>query len=272
VNKLKWDKKIAVVRSLVEGNSVRSTERITSVHRDTVMRVLVEVGTDCARMLDQRMRAIRCRSIEVDEIWTFVRKKQRVLRGDEKFDPTIGDQYVYVAFDPESKLVPCYFVGKRNGTSTVRFIADLQRRISGRIQITSDGFDCYPDAIERAWGSAVDYAKLVKIYEADHPGPGRYSPPRVTEAVSTVVQGRPDPDRVCTSYVERNNLTIRTMQRRFTRLALGFSKKLENLKAAVALHFAYYNFCWTPRTLRITPAMAAGLVESVWTVEKLLER
>jgi IS1 family transposase len=270
MNVLKPEKKLAVLSALVEGNSIRSTERMTGVHRDTIMRLTVEVGQGCLALMDRSMRDLSCRYLEVDEIWTFVQKKQLRLKAHEKRNKRIGDQYAFVALDAESKLIPCFRVGKRDGTTAARFLRDLEGRLSGRIQLTTDGFSAYIDAAWSAWGADVDFAQLVKMYEAQNPGPGRYSPPRVSEVVSTRITGSPDPERVCTSYVERQNLTIRMACRRFTRLTNAFSKKLENLKAALALHFAYYNFVRIHRSLRVTPAMAAGVTSHVWTLGDLL--
>jgi len=270
VNVLRMEKRLAVVTALVEGNSIRSTERMTGVHRDTIMRVLVDVGENCRALMDQKMRNLSCRNVEVDEVWTFVRKKQLRLRAAEKLDRTIGDQYTFVAIDADTKLIPCFEVGKRDGETTERFISGLQGRLARRIQLTADGFGPYVEAVEHAWGANVDFAQLVKVYEAENPGPGRYSPPKVQEVVSTVINGNPDPARVCTSYVERQNLTIRMACRRFTRLTNAFSKKLDNLKAVLALHFAYYNFVRVHRTLRVTPAMAAGVSDRVWRLGEVI--
>jgi len=268
---LKTEKQIAVISRLVEGNSVRSIERMTGVHRDTILRLLVRVGDGCASLLDRTMQNLPCRIFEVDEIWTFVGKKQMRLNADERRNPALGDQYTFVALDAETKLIPAFTVRKRDGRTAKRFMMDLQSRLRGRVQITSDGFTPYVDAVEVAWGTDVDYAQLVKMYEAVHAGPGRYSPPRISEVVSTVINGDPNPARISTSYVERQNLTIRMACRRFTRLTNAFSKKIENLRAALARHFAYYNFVRIHRTLRVTPAMAAGVTDTLWTVKDLVE-
>jgi len=270
MNILKSEKKLAVLSALVEGNSIRSTERMTGVHRDTIMRLTVEVGRGCLALMDRTMHDLSCRYLEVDEIWTFVQKKQLRLKAHEKRNHRIGDQYAFVALDAESKLIPCFRVGKRDGLTARRFLHDLEGRLAHRIQLTTDGFSAYVDAVWNAWGADIDFAQLVKMYEAEHPGPGRYSPPRVSEVVSTTITGSPDPGRVCTSYVERQNLTIRMACRRFTRLTNAFSKKLENLKAALALHFAHYNFVRVHGSLRVTPAMAAGVSDRIWSLADLL--
>lgn len=272
MNCLKMEKKLAVISALVEGNSIRSTERMTGVHRDTIMRLLVTVGEKCSEILDQNLKGFHSKLIEADEIWTFVKKKERRLTDAEKLNPELGDQYVFVALDAETKLVPTFLVGKRDGETALQFMMDLQARLTGngRIQLTTDGLRAYIDAVEQTFGADIDYAQLVKLYSAENPGPGRYSPPRVSEVVSTVINGKPDPSRICTSYVERQNLTMRMAIRRFTRLTNAFSKKLANLKAALALHFAHYNFVRIHRTLRVTPAMQAGVTGRLWELSDLI--
>jgi IS1 family transposase len=271
MNTLKPEKKLAVLSALVEGNSIRSTERMTGVHRDSIMRLLVQVGDRCQAIMDERMQGFDCRLIQADEIWTFCRKKEQRLDDEERDNPELGDQYVFVALDPETKLIPTFLVGKRDTATAHRFTHALRACLNGngRIQLTTDGLRAYLTAVEEAFGNDVDYAQLVKMYGSEPAGDGRYAPPRVTEVVSTPITGNPDPARICTSHVERQNLTIRMMCRRFTRLTNAFSKKLENLKAALALHFAYYNFCRIHATLRVTPAMAAGITDRVWGLEDL---
>jgi IS1 family transposase len=273
MNVLSQARQIQILNALVEGVSIRSTERMTQTHRDTIMRLLVSVGERCQHLLDQRLQGFKCEHLQLDEIWTFVRKKERRLSALEQLNPEIGDQYVFVAIDAETKLIPSFLVGKRDGHTALLFMMDLYQRLTGngRIQLTTDGFYAYLEAIEHTFGADVDYAQLVKIYAAIDAGPGRYSPPRVSETVSTVIQGSPDPDHISTSYVERQNLTMRMAMRRFTRLTNAFSKKLANLKAALALHFAHYNFMRVHRTLRVTPAMEAGITHHVWTWEELVQ-
>jgi IS1 family transposase len=272
VNILPFERQFQIISALVEGNSIRSTERMVGVHRDTIMRLLVRVGERCQVILDERMHGFHSRLIQADEIWTFVGKKEGHLSREECLNPAIGDQYVFVALDAETKLVPTFTVGKRDGRTALAFLTDLQHRLTGngRIQLTTDGFRAYLDAVDSTFGSNIDFAQLVKIYAAVNPGPGRYSPPRVAEVVSTTIQGNPDQAHVSTSYVERQNLTMRMAIRRFTRLTNAFSKKLDNLKAALALHFAHYNFVRVHRSLRITPAMAAGITDRIWTWQDLL--
>jgi IS1 family transposase len=272
MNSLPIQKQIQVIHALVEGNSIRSTERMFSVHRDTIMRLLVRVGGRCQRVLDTQMRELHGRYYEMDEIHTYVRKHNRMLSEEEKQDHSLGDQYVFIALDAETKLVPTFRIGKRTGQTALDFVQDFRTRLksNGRIQLSTDGLAAYIDAVERSFGSNIDYAQVVKVFASVTPGFERYSPPRVAEVVSTTIKGNPDERHISTSYVESQNLTMRQSIRRFTRLTTGYSKKLENLKAAVALHFAHYNLIRIHSTLRMTPAMAAGISDHLWTWEELL--
>jgi IS1 family transposase len=271
MNRLSLDRRTQIINCLVEGNSIRSTERMTNTHRDTVMRLMVEVGNGCAALANEQMRNLPCQRIEVDEIWSYVGKKQMHLKqGDDR--RRLGDQWTFVALDPDTKLVPAYRVGKRTRESAVAFMADLSERLSNRVQISSDSLRSYVDAVERAFGTNADYGQIVKFYDAEPIGPGRYAPPRVTSVVRTVISGSPDQKHISTSLVERQNLTMRMSMRRFTRLTNAFSKKLENLQAAVALHFAHYNLVRLHKTLRITPAMAANVTDRLWSLEELVEQ
>jgi IS1 family transposase len=239
MNRLPLSRRAQIINCLVEGNSIRSTERMTNVHRDTVMRLLVEIGNGCATIMDQKMRDLPCRRVQVDEIWAYVQKKQRQVRRDDN-RLRVGDMWTFVALDPDTKLVPTYRVGKRTATVARAFMQDLSERLANRVQLSSDGLNAYTEAVERAFGIDVDYGQAVKFYEAEPIGPGRYSPPRVTHQTVARIQGRPDRAHISTSLVERQNLTMRMAMRRFTRLTNAFSKKVENLEAAVALHFAHY--------------------------------
>lgn len=270
MNVLPRDKQVAVLSALVEGSSIRSTERMTGVHRDTICKLLVRVGNGCASLLDETMRDLDCSRIEVDELWSFVEKKQRHVKETDDAS-RVGDTWTYVAIDPETKLIPSFMTGKRDADTTRAFIADLASRLRNRVQISSDGLGSYIAAIDASFGGAVDYAQIVKSYEAEATGPGRYSPPKVSSIEKTPIFGAPVERLVCTSYVERQNLTVRMGIRRFTRLTNGFSKKIENHAAAVALHFAHYNLVRVHRSLRVTPAMAAGVTTSVWSMDKLLD-
>ena len=271
MNRLNLTRRTQVVNCLVEGNSIRSTERLTDTHRDTIMRLMVQVGEGCAALMDQQMHDLSCERIQVDEIWSYVQKKQRWVTPDDDRQ-RVGDMWTFVALDPDTKLVPAYRVGKRTLPNAVAFMNDLSERLDNRVQLSSDALRAYVDAVERAFGADVDYGKLVKFYEAEPIGSGRYSPPRVKYAKRTVIAGNPDQAHISTSLVERQNLTMRMSMRRFTRLTNAFSKKRENLEAAVSLHFAHYNFVRLHKTLRVTPAMASGVSDRLWSLEELVDR
>jgi IS1 family transposase len=270
-NHLRYERKRSAIKALIEGNSIRSTERMVGIHRDTIMRLLVRVGDHCQQLLDTAIRNVDAASVQVDEIWCYVGKKQKRCTPEEKRAGELGDQYCFVGLDADSKLVVDHRIGKRDRVTALLFMSGLAAKLAdGRVQLTSDGFEAYLEAIEASFGDDVDYAMLIKEYAAEYAGRGRYSPPRVSTTTKKIITGNPAVGDIGTSYVERQNLTMRMMMRRFTRLTNGFSKKLANLKAAVALHFAYYNFCRVHRSLKITPAMAAGLTSHVWEVDELL--
>ncbi|HJT20346.1 MAG TPA: IS1 family transposase [Nitrospira sp.] len=271
MNVLKPEKKLAVLSALTEGCSIRSISRMTGVHKKTIMKLLVEVGNRCQQMLDEKLRGIRCEAVECDEIWTFVQKKEgRLKLPDRMANPDLGDQYTFIALDPVSKVVAAFHVGKRDAVNTHRFIEDLSRRIDGPTQVSTDAWPSYSPAIARYFGNRATYAQIVKLYASVNPGPGRYAPPRVSGTEITEILGIPDYEKVCTSYVERQNLTLRMKIARFHRLSLAFSRKLANLKAAVALYFWTYNFCLIHRSLRMTPAMAAGITDRIWELKELV--
>jgi IS1 family transposase len=257
---------------LVEGNSIRSTERLTGVHRDTMMRLAVTVGGKCKKFLNAWLRNLKLRHVQADEIWTFVGCKQETLKRALVVNPTMGDQFLYVAFDQDTKLIASYAIGKRCTEVTQAFMYDLADRIiTDAPQLSTDGWQAYPNAVKNAFGDEIAYGQIIKEF-AEPIQPGRYGPPVLVASERRQITGLTDIDlkSICTSHVERNNLTIRTFLRRFTRLSLGFSKKLENLAAAVALHVAHYNFCRVHGTTRITPAMAAGVTDHVWELDELL--
>lgn len=264
------EKKLTVIRALTEGVSIRSIERMTGVHRDTIMRLLVRVGTGCERVLDRVMRDLTSETVEVDEIWGYVGKKQRHLTDQDDPD-RLGDQWTFVAIDADTKVIPAFVTGKRDMATAQRFVDDLASRLRNRIQLSSDGLAAYLWAVESTFGTEVDYAQCIKEYEVEAAGPGRYSPPRVKTIEKKPIIDQPNAARISTSYVERSNLTIRMSNRRMTRLTNAFSKKIENHKAAMALHFANYNLCRVHRTLRVTPAMAANVADHVWSFEELLD-
>jgi len=268
MNRLSLARRTQAINCLVEGNSIRSTERLTGIHRDTVMRLMVEVGNGCAKLHDEQMRDLTCQRIQCDEIWSYVKVKQaNIAKGTPR--TRIGDQWTFVAIDPDTKLIPAYLVGKRTRDNAVDFMFDLSNRLSNRVQISSDSLRSYVDAVERAFGADVDYGQIVKFYDAEPIGPGRYAPPRVTHAERTVIAGSPDPVHISTSMVERQNLTMRMSMRRFTRLTNAFSKKLANLKHSMALFIAHFNFCRVHSAHKQTPAMAAKLTNHQWTIEEL---
>jgi IS1 family transposase len=219
--------------------------------------------------MNERMRRLPCKVVQMDEIWSFVGKKEKQVRPSDNAE-LVGDQYVFVAMDSETKLIPSFRVGKRNAANTWYFVQDLQTRLANRVQLTSDGFRPYKDAVDDAFGMDVDYAMLVKMYSNSGQADTRYSPGEIVEARPIPITGNPKPHLISTSHIERQNLTMRMQLRRFTRLTNAFSKKLENMKAALSLHFAWYNFCRVHQTLRVTPAMAAGVTETVWPMESLL--
>jgi IS1 family transposase len=244
---------------------------MTGTHRDTICRLLVEVGDGCAKLMDEQLRELPCRRIEVDEIWAYVGKKQRHMTPLD--DPRrVADQYTFVALDPETKIVPAYLVGKRDLPTATAFITDLSERLANRVQLSSDALAAYVEATERAFGADVDYGQEVKFYEAESVGRGRYSPPHVTSAQRIVIAGNPNRAFISTSLIERQNLTMRMSMSRFTRLTNAFSKKIENLRAAVSLHFAHYNFVRVHRSLRVTPAMEAWVSDRLWSLDELVER
>ena len=264
-NVLPIEKQAIAISALCEGSSIRSVERMTGIHRDTIMRLGVRVGEACRTLMDETMRELPCERIEVDEIWGYVGKKQRNVTYEDNSE--LGDVWTFVAIDPETKAVPVYRVGKRDAEHTAEFIADVAARTTNRIQLSSDGLKHYVPAVEAAFGGDVDFGTIVKTYRSTETE-GRYSPPEIERITRTTVIG--EPHRVSTSIVERQNLTMRMHVRRLTRLTNAFSKKLDNFKAAVSLHFAYYNYVKVHSSIRCTPAMALGVSSRLWKVEDLV--
>ena len=266
---LSTEKAAQIVELLMEGMSVRSVSRVTGAHQGTILSLLLTVGEKCRKLFDARVRNIAPRFVQADELWTFVHTKERRL-----FDETPkewGDQYVWMAIDAETKLVLSYYVGKRISTSAREFIRDLRERTTGRYQITTDGLRWYIPAIEESFGADVDFAQLIKIYgKSDIAGPEWYNTVSVKSAVPVPVSGHPKIEHVSTSHIERANLSVRTHLRRFTRASLGFSKTLEHLSAAVNIYMAFFNFCRVHKSLRITPAMQAGISDHIWSITELL--
>lgn len=270
-NILKTEKKVAVIAALAEGMAIRQIERMTEIHRDTIMRLGVKVGQGCARIMDEKMRDLNCQNIQVDELWGFVGKKKRNLTPDD--DASKGDVWTFCALDAGTKLVPSYKVGKRDLPTAQAFMDDLSSRLKNRVQLSSDGLRAYVEAVEQSFGADVDYGQIVKTYAAIEPNSPqrRYSAPELVKIDKNVIMGNPEDALISTSYVERLNLTTRHHMKRLARLTIAFSKKLENFEAAVGLNFAYYNFIRTHGTLRCTPAQAAGVERSSWTVADLVE-
>jgi IS1 family transposase len=271
-NVLPKDKQIAVIAALAEGSSIRAIERITGISRNTIMRLGVRVGQGCSRLLDAKMRDLTCHYLQFDEIWGFIGKKEKHKMISD--DPTLGDVWTFCAIDSETKLVPTFKVGKRNHATANAFVSDVASRLKNRPQISSDGLRAYVEAVENAFGMNVDFGMIIKNYGADkgeHHQERRYSAPEVMSMQKMEIMGRPDMDLLSTSHIERLNGTTRLHMRRLTRLTYAFSKKIENFEAAVALHFAYYNFVKTHGALKCTPAMAAGVERSFLTVGDLVE-
>jgi IS1 family transposase len=268
-NALNTNKQIAVIAALAEGSSIRAIERMTGIHRDTIMRLGVKVGQGCTALMDAKMRDLPCTRLEMDETWGFIGKKQvRIMPSD---DPTLGDVWTFCAIDAETKLVPAFTIGNRDSKTAKIFLANVEKRMRNRVQISTDGFHAYVGAMEQTFAGNADYGQVVKVYAAEELPNRRYSPPEVKSVEKTIISGRPKMELISTSYVERLNATTRLHMRRLTRLTLAFSKKRENFEAAVGLHFAYYNFVKRHNTLRCTPAMAAGVTGTFWSVGDLVE-
>jgi len=270
MNNLPTEKKIAILSQLVEGSSIRSIERITGVHRDTIMRLMVSVGERAQEALDRNLVNLQSRFIQVDEIWCYVGKKQKRCTDAERNAGNLGDQYIYVALDANTKLVPLFRIGKRNGECAYSFMHDLSARIATRFQLSTDSFSAYKDAVDSVWGTEIDYGQIHKQYREDVRAEKRYSPANIISVTINPITGNPNRKYISTSYVERQNLTMRMQMRRLTRLTNAFSKKVENLQAALSLHFFYYNFMRIHQTLRVTPAMQANVSNHVWTWYELL--
>lgn len=270
MNKLPDMKKELILQCLVEGNSIRSTERISGVHRDTIERLLIRASKVCKSVSDQILRDLRPPLVQADEIWCFVKKKDKHVKDWEKDNVFIGSQYLYVAMCADTKLILSFAVGKRTVETTTKFINDLKSRLfnDGRIQLTTDGFREYTDAVDMIFGADIDYAQTIKHQGYVNKTTGEYVPTIKNEFI---MQGHPDKKMISTSFVERQNLTVRMCLRRFTRLTNGFSKKFVNLKAALNLHFFYYNFMRVHQSLKVTPAMEAGLTGHIWTWDKILD-
>jgi transposase-like protein/IS1 family transposase len=267
---LSEEKAISVLHHLVEGCSIRSTERITGVHRDTILKLLVVVGAKCERMMDERIKGLHVSEVQCDEQWQYIGMKQKTKNRKGIEDSTLGDSWVFTAIERNSKLILCWHLGKRTEADTIAFTEKLAQATEGSFQVTTDGFKPYQHAIVMSLGAQhVDFAQLVKIYAAKQ-DETRYSPAECIGANKVTIYGNPDMDKVSTSHVERHNLSTRMSSRRYTRLTNAFSKKWSKHHAALALWFAYYNFCRVHRTLRVTPAMEAGISDHVWELKELI--
>jgi transposase-like protein/IS1 family transposase len=263
------DKAEMVLRLLLEGNSVSSVARITDVHHTTILKLLVLAGEKCERIMAAKIRNVQVRDVECDELWSFIGKKEKRVRPED--DQNLGDCYTFVAIERHSKLVLNITMGKRDQAATDVFIEGVRHATAqGQFQMTTDGFGPYRSAIRNTLEDRCDFAQLIKVYRSPQDGEKRYSPAEVSSVEIVPVMGRPDPERICTSIIERSNLSVRMGTRRFTRLTNAFSKKWENHWAAVACWYCFYNFCRVHKSIRCTPAMAAGIADHIWSVRELL--
>jgi IS1 family transposase len=271
MNKLDRKTRARILHLLCEGSSIRAITRMTGASKNTVIKLVVDAGKAASWYQDRVFRNLTCKRLQVDEIWNFVYAKQKNVPTAKAAPANAGDVWTWTAIDADTKLMPSWFVGGRDSDSAGIFMDDLASRLATRVQLTSDGHRSYLEAVEGAFGADVDYAQLVKIYGTPPEGEKRYSPAECLGAVKTRIEGNPDPKHVSTSYVERSNLTIRMHTRRFTRLTNAFSKKVENHAHAVALHMIYYNFVRIHKTLRMTPAMAAGVTKRLWEMGDVVD-
>ena len=275
MNRLSTEKRAQVIGCLVEGMSIRATVRVTGAAKNTVTKLLVDLGKACSEYQDRILRDLSCKRIECDEIWSFVHAKAKNVPEEHQGEFGYGDVWTWVAIDADTKLVPSWLVGRRDIEDATVFLTDVADRMAHRVQLTTDGHKPYLKAVDRAFGTAVDYAVIQKLYGNEPEGQKRYSPAQCLGVETQVVRGNPDPAHISTSYVERQNLTMRMGMRRFTRLTNAFSKKAENLAHAVSLHFMYYNFARPHKSLANpyprTPAMAAGVADHIWTLKEIAE-
>lgn len=271
MNRLTTETRTQILHLLCEGMSIRAISRTTGASKNTIAKLLEDTGAICADYHDRHVRGVASKRVQVDEIWSFTYAKQKNVPAAKSAPDGAGDTWTWTAIDADSKLVISWFVGGRDAYCANAFINDLASRLANRVQLTSDGLKAYLEAVEGAFGADVDYAQLVKLYgDAPEGAKGRYSPAECTGIKKTVVEGDPDEKHISTSFVERQNLTMRMHMRRFTRLTNGFSKKVEQHANAVALHFMYYNFCRVHKTLRMSPAMAAGVTDRLWDVKDIV--
>jgi IS1 family transposase len=269
MNKLNRARQAQVIAALVEGTSVNATVRMTGVAKNTILKLLADLGTACVEYQDRALRNLTCKRIQCDEIWQFCYAKEKNVPEELRGKFGFGDVWTWVAIDADTKLVPTFLLGNRDARAAKAFMDDLAARLASRIQLTTDGLRVYLEAVEGAFGCEVDYAMLVKLYGASQEET-RYSPAECIGCQTSVISGTPKPQNISTSYVERQNLTMRMGMRRFTRLTNGFSKKIENHFYSVAIHFMHYNFCRIHKSLRVTPAMEANVTDHVWSIEEML--
>jgi transposase-like protein/IS1 family transposase len=268
-HRLDSEKAFHLISLIMEGMSINAASRLTGIHKVTILSLLATAGEKCQGVLDKYVRRVRPHYVQADELWTFVHTKEKHLVSGDPAE--WGDTYTWLAMDAETKLIISHLVGKRDAVCANAFVKDFSERLASRCQLTTDGFKPYLEAVEEYFGADIDFAQLIKIYgKPDNAGPDWYGPGKVIETVPTPISGEPDLDQISTSYIERGNLTVRTHLRRFTRLALGFSKKVDNLKATVALYIAWYNLCRVHGTLRVTPAMEAGITDHIGALAELL--
>jgi len=271
MNKLTRDERARILHMLCEDNSIRAITRMTGASKTTVTKLVVDAGAAAAWYQDRTFHNLSCKRLQIDEIWGFVAAKQKNVADMKAKIDGAGDAWLWMATDAQTKIVPCWHVGSRDGGAAMEFIDDLASRLANRVQITTDGHKAYLDAIDTAFGGQVDYAMLVKLYGPSLEGDRRYSPAECTGAIKTPIQGHPDLKHVSTSYAERNNLNVRMHSRRMTRLTNAFSKKMENHAHAMALHFLYYNFVRIHQTLKMSPAMAAGVTKRLWEMTDVVD-
>lgn len=270
MNKLTVDKRSQIVSALVEGNSIRATVRMTGVAKNTIVKLLVDLGKVTAEFQDKTLRNLPCKRIQCDEIWSFCHAKDKNVPKEKRSTFGYGDVWTWVAIDADTKLVASFTVGSRSSQTAKLFIDDLAGRLANRVQLTTDGHRAYLQAVEDAFGANIDYAMLVMLFGGDRETEARYSPAECIGTREIDVTSRPDPKHISTSHVERQNLTMRMGMRRLTRLTNAFSKRVDNHYWAIALHYMHYNFCRVHQTLRVTPAMEAGISDHVWSIEELV--
>ena len=271
MNRLDIAKQTRIVSALIEGDSMRSVSRMTRASKNTIVKLLVELGAACSRYMNERLVNLNCQRLQVDEIWSFVYAKQKNVTAkhfeNRKY---AGDVWTWIAIDADTKLIPSFMIGQRDPETARVFMEDLAGRLANRVQLTSDGLKAYLTAVKAAFGNDIDYAMLIKVYADTSEGQKRYSPADCIGCKKETIKGRPDPEHISTSYVERQNLTLRMHNRRLTRLTNAFSKKVENHLASLAIHYMHYNFVRIHSSLRVTPAMAAGVTARLWSVEDLV--